>query len=175
MNREIEEDEYYYQKEKRRSARQREYEMSGGRDGGVTFAEPIDDLGPPPPEPFEPDHEPVFEPELEQDASQYIEDDKAELGVASASSAERRERRRSRRESGLEERPRTRRITVTERERPEGRRIDSDRPRTRGYDEEKPRPRRSETERRSSGRSSRKKEESGGLKSLFGGLKKRIA
>jgi hypothetical protein len=150
--------------------------MSGGRDGGVSFAPFVDELPPPPPEPFEPDPEPVFEPEPEVRAqSPYMDDAKAEVGVESTSSDERRERRRSRRASGaVDERPRTRRITVTEKDRPAGRRIESDRPRTRGHDEERPRPRRGETERRSSGRTSKKKEESGGLKSLFGGLKKRI-
>jgi hypothetical protein len=172
-----EEAEYYKQKEKRRAARKKEYEMSGGRDGGVSFAPFVDELPPPPPEPFEPDPEPVFEDEPEVSApSPYMDDAKAELGVDSTSSAERRERRRSRRTSGaVDERPRTRRITVTEKDRPApSRRVESDRPRTRGHDEERPRPRRGETERRSSGRTSKKKEESGGLKSLFGGLKKRI-
>ncbi|KAL5121431.1 hypothetical protein ACEQ8H_000502 [Pleosporales sp. CAS-2024a] len=171
-----EEEEYYRQKEKRRSTRQREHKMSGARDGGVSYTHPIDDLPPPPPEPFEPGSEPVFESEDGPRAvSPFMDDAKAEIGVVSTSSPERRERRRSRRESGQDEYPRTRRITVTERERPVGRRVESDRPRTRGHDEERPHNRRSETERRSSARSSKKKDESGGLKSLFGGLKKTFA
>ncbi|EMD86217.1 hypothetical protein COCHEDRAFT_1023962 [Bipolaris maydis C5] len=70
-----------------------------------------------------------------------------------------------------EERPKARRISVTEKERPSGRRPEADRPRTRDRGDDRPRVKRGENERRDR----RKKEESSGLKGLFGGLKKRIA
>lgn len=158
-----EEAEHYKQKEKRRSA----------RDGGRSAIPQTDEL-PLPPEPFEPEPEPA-QPRGLREFEPLMDDAAAEVGIASTSSAERRERRRSKRASGAEERPKSRRITVTEPERPVSRRIESDRPRTRGHDEERPRARRSETERRREGpHRSSKKEESSGLKSLFGGLKKRI-
>jgi hypothetical protein len=136
------EEEYRRQKEKRRSARHPDYEMSGGRDGGMSLTPPMDDL-PPPLEPFEPIHEPAQEPDLQPPSPSMA----AEVGVASTSSAERRERRRSKRTPPTEELPRSRRITVSEKERPVSRRFESDRPRTRGYDEERPVSRRMESDR----------------------------
>jgi hypothetical protein len=62
-------------------------------------------------------------------------------------------------------------MSVSEKERPASRRVESDRPRTRGAGEERARPRRSETER--SGRG--KKKEDTGIKGFFGGLKKIVA
>ena len=70
-----------------------------------------------------------------------------------------------------EERPKARRISVVEKERPSGRRVESDRPRARDYGDDRPRPRRGEKDRRDR---RKKKEESSGLKGLFGGLKRRI-
>jgi hypothetical protein len=163
-----EEEEYYKWKESRRYMRRPDHEMSGGRDGGVSLTPPIDDLSLPPPEPFDygTDLPPVERPE-----SPMIEDSAAVVGEASYSSDERRERRRTRRVSTMDERPKTRdrRISVVEKDRPVSRRIESDRPRTRDRGgDDRPRPRRGETE----GRSSRKKkEESSGL---FGRLKKKL-
>ncbi|KAF7454432.1 hypothetical protein A1F94_001070 [Pyrenophora tritici-repentis] len=162
-----EEADYYKWKEERRYMRRPEHEMSGGRDGGMSVPQPVDDLPPPPPEPFE------YEMDAEViDDSPIIEDSAGVVGVPSISDEERRQRRRSRRPSKLEERPKTRRISVTEKERPSGRRVESDRPRTRDRGEERPRPKRGETERRDR---RKKKEESSGLKGLLGGLKRRIA
>jgi hypothetical protein len=127
-----------------------------------------EDLPPPPPEPFE--YEPESEP-IEQAESPVIEDAAAVVGEISISDEERRERRRSRRASKPEERPKTRHISVVEKERPSGRRVESDRPRARDHGEERARPRRGEPDRRDA---RRKKEESSGLKGLFGGLKRRI-
>lgn len=156
-----EEEEYYRRKEARRSMRPKEHVMSGGRDGVVSVPEPLDELPPPPPEPFE------FDDPTPRAVSPLIDEAAAVVGVPSTSSGERHERRRSKRVSTMDERPKSRRISVNERERPVSRRIESDRPRTRGHGEERPRPRRGETEGRSSGSHRKKKEETGGLKSLL--------
>jgi len=161
-----EEADYYRWKEERRFMRRPEHEMSGGRDGGVSLPPPPpppEDLPPPPPEPFE--YEPEPEP-IETIESPVIEDAAAVVGEISISDEERRERRRSRRMSKPEERPKTRRISVVEKERPSGgRRVESDRPRARDHGEDRPRPRRGETDRRDR---RKKKEESSGQRTLRG-------
>lgn len=137
--------------------------MSGGRDGGVSLLPPEEDLPPP---------QPAAELEPEFNERGIVDEAAAVVGVASTSSAERRDRRRSRRTSALDERPKSRRISVTEKERPVSRRVESDRPRTSGRTEERPRPRRGETEGRSSGSHRKRKEEPSGLRGLLGGLLK---
>ena len=177
-----EEAEYRAKKEERRAARaakDREMEMSGGRDGGISLASPMDGAPPPPPEPREPPPPPPVPEPLNppppiprSDPEPAVVDNIAMVRMGSISSNDRhRERpRRSRRVSAVEDsRPKIRRPSVTEKDRPTSRREDSDRPRTRDRGEENPRPRRSDVE-----KSGRKKKEEGGLKGFFGGLKKKL-
>jgi len=176
-----EEAEYYRRKESRRSTRPRENKIPGDRDVGVSFASQVEEVPAPPPEPSEPGPgpEPDRTPEphsVFEDESPLIEDAAGVVGVPSTSSSERHERRRSRRASALESRPRTRRVSIIDKEQPMVRRVEVEQSRTRDRGEERARPRRGEAERRSGGTSSRKKrDEPGGLKSLFGGLKKIIS
>ncbi|KAL5386139.1 hypothetical protein DPSP01_004223 [Paraphaeosphaeria sporulosa] len=169
-----EEAEYRARKEERRRAKEQELEMSGARDGGVSLSATVDDA--PPPEPPEPAAALESQRNMEDGPpSPLVDDAAAVVGVASTSSNERRERRRATRHVSIleqeHERPKSRRISVTDRERPASRRTESDRPRTRGAGEERARPRRSETER---SRSSKKKEDNS-IKGFFGGLKRIVA
>jgi hypothetical protein len=187
FNSTAEEAEYRARKEERRRARDRELEMPGGREGGVTFRLPADDI---PPLALESDRiEPLPPPEREERVHAPVFDDaEAVVGESSHSSTDRRDHRRrtTRRVSVIEpERRKSRRLSTTEKERPVSRRVESDRPRARGHgdesdhprprtgghEEERMRPRRNETDRERdrdrerSGRSKRK--DDGGFKGFF--------
>jgi hypothetical protein len=161
-----EEAEYYRRKEERRAAR-REAEVFGAHDGGISLAPPRYDPPPPPeqlPEEIAPPRRVKHVPDP------FVDDSAGVTDAPSGSSSER--RHRSRRAPVIEDRPRARRTVSPEKERPSGRRVESDRP-ARVIGEERPRARRSETERRGDGAPRRRRESEGGLKSLLGGFMKR--
>ncbi|KAF2475285.1 uncharacterized protein BDR25DRAFT_391492 [Lindgomyces ingoldianus] len=161
-----EEVDYRRKKEERRASRtvkERDLEMSGGRDGGISLANP------------EPVLEPMPEVEPEQPRSPLINEAAAVVGVGSTSSAERRERRRQSKRVSIAEhgQPRSRRISVVEKERPVSRRVQTNRPVSREAETDRPRtkhgedrpkgPRRSDTNRSGHHGDSRKKKDEGGL------------
>ena len=164
-----EEAEYNKKKEARRSTRPQGYEMSGGRDGGISLPQYIDGAPPPPSAPE------VAEPaaELKQNTLSPLADGVAhEGGHVSSSSADRHAQRRSKHLSVPDPSPRRRHHSDNEKERPVSRRMDSDRPRARHRGEERPRPRRGESDREQSRSPRKRKEENSGFKGLLGGLKK---